>query len=189
MTTWKFVENNLNSTPGTSIDPIGEVMQISHDKLPLMPKNSAFMFNHNFYPKPKVDLGDSNITQETRQKILDLQQKYDDILSTHSSNISLTHLEEMKIDTEPNLPPVTSKPHPLPLKHHTFIRRNWTITRSRTNQMIYESICHPHHSSPRKSKPGAPLVETKRLVIDYCELNKQIPKIQTTQANLKAAKH
>ena len=35
---------------------------------------------------------------------------------------------------------------------------------------------------PRKSKSGAPLEETKRLVIDYHELNKQIPKVQTTQA-------
>ena len=34
---------------------------------------------------------------------------------------------------------------------------------------------------PRRSKPGAPLVGTKRLVIDYCELNKQIPKVQTNQ--------
>ena len=34
----------------------------------------------------------------------------------------------------------------------------------------------------RKSKPGIPLTETKRLVIDYREMNKQIPKVQTTQA-------
>ena len=27
---------------------------------------------------------------------------------------------------------------------------------------------------PRKSKPGVPLAETKRLIIDYQELNKQI---------------
>ena len=40
---------------------------------------------------------------------------------------------------------------------------------------------------PRKSKPEAPLVETKRLVIDYHELNKQIPKVQTTQAKSKGS--
>ena len=34
----------------------------------------------------------------------------------------------------------------------------------------------------RKSKPGEALAEDKRLVIDYSELNKQIPKVQTTQA-------
>ena len=40
---------------------------------------------------------------------------------------------------------------------------------------------------PRKSRPGAPLAETKRLVTDYQEFNKQIPKIQTTQAKLKGS--
>ena len=38
---------------------------------------------------------------------------------------------------------------------------------------------------PRKSKPGAPLAETKQLVIDNWELNKQILKVQTTQAKSK----
>ena len=34
----------------------------------------------------------------------------------------------------------------------------------------------------RKSKSGAPLAETERLIIDYHELHKQISKVQTTQA-------
>ena len=42
-------------------------------------------------------------------------------------------------------------------------------------------------SGPRKSKPGAPLAETKRLVIDYRELNKQIPKVQTITAKSKGS--
>ena len=46
---------------------------MSHDKLPPMPDKSAFMFHHNFYPKPKIDLEDTDITQETRQKLLNLQ--------------------------------------------------------------------------------------------------------------------
>ena len=39
----------------------------------------------------------------------------------------------------------------------------------------------------RKSKPGAPLKETNRPVIYYCALNKQIPKVQTTQAKSKGS--
>ena len=39
---------------------------------------------------------------------------------------------------------------------------------------------------PRKSKPGVPLAETKRSAIDYCELNKQIPKVQSSQAKSEA---
>ena len=40
---------------------------------------------------------------------------------------------------------------------------------------------------PRKSKPGTPLAETKRLVEDYHELNKQIPNVQTTQEKSKGS--
>ena len=43
-------------------------MEILHDKLSPMPKKPAFMFHHNFYTKLKIDLGDTDITQETRQK-------------------------------------------------------------------------------------------------------------------------
>ena len=88
-----------------SFDTVMEVTEISHEKLPPMPEKSAFMFHHNFYPKPKVDLKDAEISKETRQKLQTLQQNYDDIVSKHSSDIRLTHLEEMTIDTDLNLPP------------------------------------------------------------------------------------
>ena len=87
-----------------------------------MPENLAFVFHHNFYPKLKVDLEDAEIRPEIKQKLIDLQQKYDDIISKHSSDIGLTHLEEMKIYIDPNLPPVASKPYPLPLKYHNFVK-------------------------------------------------------------------
>ena len=37
-------------------------------------------------------------------------------------NIGLMHLEEMKIHTDPNLLSVASKPYPLHLKHHKFVK-------------------------------------------------------------------
>ena len=40
-----------------------------------MPEKSAFMFPHNFYPKPKIDLRDAEISKETRQKLQVLQPK------------------------------------------------------------------------------------------------------------------
>ena len=43
------------------------------------------------------------------------------MISKHSSDKGLTHLEEIKIDTDPHLPPVVSKPYPLLLKHHKFV--------------------------------------------------------------------
>ena len=39
----------------------------------------------------------------------------------------------------------------------------------------------------RINKPGACLAETKRLVIEYRELNKQIPKVHTIQAKSKGS--
>ena len=70
-----------------------------------MPDTLAFVFQHNFYTKPIVALEDDEITPEIKQKLIDLQEKYDNIISKHSSSIGLTHLEEMKINTDPNLPP------------------------------------------------------------------------------------
>ena len=40
---------------------------------------------------------------------------------------------------------------------------------------------------PRKSKPGALQVETKRLVVDYRVLDQQIPRVQTAQAKSKGS--
>ena len=71
-------------------------------------------FITSFNPKPKIDLENIDITQETKQKLIDLQQKYEDIISKHSSDTGPTNLEEMKIDTDPNLPPLGSKPYPYP---------------------------------------------------------------------------
>ena len=87
-----------------------------------MAEKSAFVFHHNFYPKLKVGLEDDEITPQIKQTLIDLQQKYGNIISNHSSDIGLKHLEEMKIDTDLNLPPVASKPYPLPLKHHKFVK-------------------------------------------------------------------
>ena len=122
----------------------------------------TFVFHHNFYPKPKVDLEDTEITPEIKQQLTDLQQKYDDIISKHSSNIGLTHLEEMKIDTDLHLPPVASKPYPLPLKHHKFVKEE---IENLLGAGLIKSSISPYAVSIivvlRKSKPGPPLTETK----------------------------
>ena len=43
-------------------------------------------------------------------------------MSKHSNDIGITHLEEMRIETDLELPPVASKPHPLLLKHHKIVK-------------------------------------------------------------------
>ena len=90
----------------TSFVTVGEVTEISHDKLLPIPEKSAFIWSSIiiFFLKPKIDLKDTDISKETMQKLLTLQQNYDDIVSKHRSDIRLTHLEEMTTDIDPNFP-------------------------------------------------------------------------------------
>ena len=43
-------------------DHITDVTEISHENVLSMPEESAFMFHHTFYPKPKIDLEDATIS-------------------------------------------------------------------------------------------------------------------------------
>ena len=45
-------------------DNVGEVTKFSHERLLPMPEKSAFMFHHTFYPKPRLDLEASKISEE-----------------------------------------------------------------------------------------------------------------------------
>ena len=85
----------------------------------------------------------------------------------------------MKIETDPELPPVASKPHPLPLKHHKFVKEEVeNLLEVGLIECWVNIYTTPVIVVPRKSKPRAPLAETKWLVVDYRELNKQIQKYQ-----------
>ena len=94
----------------------------------------------------------------------------------------------MTIETNKELPQVASKPYPLPFKHHNFVKeavKNLLEARliERSMSFYAESIIIVH----RTSEPGTSLAETKMLVIDFLELNKQIPKVQITQTNQRIA--
>ena len=140
-------------------DDTAEVTEISHETLPPMPKKSALLFHHTFHPNPKMDLEDAKISQEMQEKLQTLKQDYDNIVSKHNSDIGLTHLQE--IETVPELPPVTTKPYPLPLKHHKFVKEE--IENSLDAGLI-ECLISPFAAPiivvPRKCKPRAPLAET-----------------------------
>ena len=81
---------------------------------------------------------------------------YKDIISEHSSDIRLTHLEEMTIETKLKLPLVASKPNPLPLKHN-FLKEE---IENMLEAGVIERSMSPYATSiivgPRKSNPGAP---------------------------------
>ena len=89
-----------------------EVSKISQDGLPPMPEKSTFTFHHSFYCNPKIVLEDATISDETQDRLQVLKQDCNDIVSQHS-DIGLTYLEEMTIETDPELPPVASKLYPL----------------------------------------------------------------------------
>ena len=78
----------------------------------------------------------------------------------------MTYLEEMVIEPNPELPPVVTKPYPLPLKNHKFIMEE--IENLLEAGLIKRSMgpyAMPVIVVPGKCKPGAPLAEMKRLVI------------------------
>ena len=94
----------------------------------------------------------------------------------------------MTIKTDPDLPLIACKPYPLPLKHHTFVKEEMkTLLEARHSDRSVNPYATPIIVVPRKGKPGTPLAETKALVIDYQELNKQISKVQTMQVKLKGS--
>ena len=144
------------------------------------------MFHHNFFPKPKIDLKDADISQETRQKLQALQQNFDDIVSKHSSDIRLIHLEEMTFDKDPNFPPIMRIPYQLPLKHYRFVKEEIkNLLKVGLIERYLSPSATPIIVVHRQCNPGALLTQMKGLVIDYCELNKQIPKVHTIQAKSK----
>ena len=74
------------------------------------------------------------------------------------------------------------------MKHYKFVKEE--IENLLEVRLIERSVrpdATPTTVVPGKSKPGAPLAETKRLVIDYQELNKQIPRVQMTLAKSKGS--
>ena len=56
-----------------------------------------------------------------QQQLEALKQGYD-IVNKHSSDTELSHLQEMKIETDPKLPPLVSKPYALLLNYHKFVK-------------------------------------------------------------------
>ena len=79
----------------------------------------------------------------------------------------------MNIETFPESFPLASKPYHLPIRHHKFVKEE--IEHLLEGGLI-ECSMGPYVTTaiavPRKSKQGAPLSETKQLVMDYRELNK-----------------
>ena len=82
-----------------------------------------------------------------------MKQNSDDIDSYLINDIGLTHLEQMTIETNPELPPVESKPSPLPLKYKFIKEEIKKLLEGRLIEKINESLCNKsvlyENSTPR----------------------------------------
>ena len=96
-------------------------------------------------------------------------------MSQISTDIGLTHLEERVLPTEPKATPVASKPHDLPLKHHIIKEGLMNLLEAGLIERSLSPYAAPIIVIPHKALLGSLLTETKRLAIDYHELNRQLP--------------
>ena len=77
-------------------------------------------------------------------------------MSKNSTDIGLTHLEEMVLPTEPGAVPVTSKPHDLPLTHHTFVKEELkNLLEAGLLERSLSSHAAPIIGVPHKASPGS----------------------------------
>ena len=94
----------------------------------------------------------------------------------------------MVLPTEPGATPVSYKPHDLPIKHHKFVEEELTnLLEAGLTERSLSPYAAPIIVVLHKAASGSSLTETKILVIDYCELNKQLLKVQTVQAKSKGS--
>ena len=77
-------------------------------------------------------------------------------------DISLTHLEEMVLPTEPGATLVASKPYDLPLKHHRLIKEElMNLLEAGLIERLLSPYAVPIIVVLHKIPPGSSLTETK----------------------------
>ena len=120
----------------------------------------------------KMDLEDKKIKEETRKEFNKLCDRFDDIISKGSNDISKTLLVEMDIDTGDS-PQIASKPYTFSLKHYDWVQKE--ITTLERAGIITKSIspwASPVVIVPKKSAPGEP--PQRRMCVNFRRLNKQL---------------
>ena len=91
--------------------------------VPVIPACSKIIFPGDHTPVWKVISQDAKILKDMQEKLKCLLNTFEDIMSSSSCYISHTKLIEMNMETDPNLPPVTSKPYTLSLSHQEWVRK------------------------------------------------------------------
>ena len=170
--TKKVTKLMINNLTADSSEP-------SHNKANVREalEKTAFVGRHNTYTKPKVDLKDVPLTKTQRLAFENLKKEYTDIFSTGPSDIGITDLSEMTIETRDDAIPYAARPYKLALQHQEFLRRE--IQALLDTDIIVPSISQyaaPCMVVPRKCKnpQTAQIRDLARLVINYKKLNKNL---------------
>ena len=124
----------------------------------------------------KVELQDTDISEEQRQAFKDLCTEFKDIFSTDLGDIGKTPLLEVEIDTGDS-PPIIQKPCTLPLKHTEWVQRELEILEKAG--VIVRSVspwASPIVVVPKRTAPGEP--PKHRLCVDYRALNSLLPPVK-----------
>ena len=138
-------------------------------------EQTAFVWQHNTYAKPKITLKDVPLTKTQQRAFEELEKKYTDIFSTGPSDIGITDLSEMTIDTRDDAIPYAAQPYKLALQHQQFLRRE--IQALLDTGIIVPSISQYAAQCmvvPRKCKDPqtAQIRDLACLVINYKKLDK-----------------
>ena len=86
-------------------------------------EKTVFVGRHNMYTKPKVVLRDVKLPPDLQKEFENLKEEYKDIFSTGPSDIGITDLSEMTIDTKEDTIPYAVRPYKLALQHQDILRR------------------------------------------------------------------
>ena len=101
---------------------------------------------------------DAELSNESKQQLNDFIEEFSDIMSKNPMDISLTHLEEMILPTEPHTTPVASKPYDLSLKDHKLIKEELTnLVEAGLIERSLSPYATPIIVVPHKAPPGSSL--------------------------------
>ena len=152
--------NTLQLGENKSVDPVQVCRSL---------ENTAFVGRHKTYTKPQVKLKDTEVSESICQAFEQLKEEFKDIISQGPSDIGVTNLAEMTIDTKPDSIPHASHPYKLALQHQEFLQKE--IQALLDTKLIVPSVSKyaaPCMVVPRKCRtPNPNLREHHRLVINY----------------------
>ena len=148
-------------------------------------ENTAFVTRYNTYTKPPVKLKDAVVPESICEGFEKLKEEFKDIISQGPSDIGVTDLAEMTINTKPDSIPHATHPYKLALQHQEFFRKEiHALLDTNVIVLSVSKYAAPCMVVPRKCKlPNSNLREHHRLVINYHALNRTLEPITCEKPN------